>query len=66
MARDPDVDLAEAFFPPLLVRMENGRGSGVVRVDAEAKELIPIASSAVFPGACDADGVLRNASKGLA
>jgi len=57
VGRDPDVNLLELFLQTLLVVGEEGFGIWIVRVHADANQIVPIPRAAVFPGPADPNGV---------
>jgi hypothetical protein len=63
---DPNVDLLKAIFPDLFQILKESEGGGIVGIDADANELVPVPRATLFPGAGDANGILGDAAEALA
>jgi hypothetical protein len=66
VGRDPDVNLLKAFFPAFFVGLEEGDGSPVGGVNADADELVAVTGAAVLPGAGRPHRVLGDAAEAVA
>jgi len=57
---------AKALFPDRFLGLQESIGVWIVRIDANAEEIIAVAGAAIFPRARDANRVLRDSAKPVA